>query len=612
MKCINVISISLLFVIFGCQEDTSLVVGESEEDAITEILPFQVLQLEDLSEFRTEGNNWNIAGAVSSDFHNAWDLTSIEGTGVLISSVEDEGKRDQKDAAKGVHIFTKLEHGDIELELEVLVPKESNSGLYFQSRYELQIRDTSGDDDVSSDDMGGIYAQWANPGVSEELKEGSAPLINAARAPGLWQKYKVLFRSPKFDVAGNKITNARFEHVYLNGYLIQENVEVSSPTIEAAFNDEVEQAPLMIQGDHGPIAFRNIKYKIYSKDKVVLSNLTYRSYDGKYDYIPDFSKLEIVNEGEAENFEDLTEIAGKNEGFSIEFEGDLNIPHDGDYLFETDIDDGGNLYIDDSLIVHNQGEPGAGNERGVINLTKGIHRLRQSYYQEVWGAHLALLVEGPNMEKGRLPALEESGIIPSRPKHTLKVEVNDEPELIRGFVDHHDTKKTHILSVGTPEGVHYSYDTRNNELINLWKGGFADVARMWVNRGATQRLDPVAAELGLEQDKNNNDCRPLGYTLDPAGIPIFNYTCDGIMISDRTGPSDTKGVAVRNISVDKGKYRYVFASGEGITEISDGWYSVDNRYFIKPKTNGASWQVIGDEIIATVTQASNLSYEIYW
>jgi hypothetical protein len=71
---------------------------------------------------------------------------------------------------------------------------------------------------------------------------------------------EVVFRAPRFDQQGSKIGNARFVKVVLNGQIIHEDVEVTGPTRAATFeNDpEAKKGPLMLQGDHGPVAYRNI------------------------------------------------------------------------------------------------------------------------------------------------------------------------------------------------------------------------------------------------------------------------------------------------------------------------------------------------------------------
>lgn len=86
-------------------------------------------------------------------------------------------------------------------------------------------------------------------------------MVNASKAPGEWQSFDIAFRAPRFDAAGKKTENAKFLKVQHNGKLIHENVEVTGPTRSAAFSDEQAQGPLKLQGDHGPVAFRNIVLK---------------------------------------------------------------------------------------------------------------------------------------------------------------------------------------------------------------------------------------------------------------------------------------------------------------------------------------------------------------
>src|SRR5699024_10232101 len=121
--------------------------------------------------------------------------------------------------------------------------------------------------------------------------EGHAPRINASKAPGLWQHLKVRFKAPRFDSNGNKISNATFVYVYLNGALVQKNVEASLPTLGSYFSDEKPLGPLEIQGSHGPIAFRNIKYKTYIPDRITLNNMELKVYKSLYPNVDTLEQL---------------------------------------------------------------------------------------------------------------------------------------------------------------------------------------------------------------------------------------------------------------------------------------------------------------------------------
>lgn len=161
-------------------------------------------------------------------------------------------------AGRTVNIVTEKKFGDIELYLEFMIPKGSNSGVYLHGLYEVQVFDSYGSTEpVTSSDCGGIYHRWINnKGVG-----GSAPSRNAARRPGEWQSYHIWFRAPRFDASGKKIENAKFIRVVFNGLSIQNDVEVDGPTRAAMNIPEASENPLMLQGDHGPVAYRNIYYR---------------------------------------------------------------------------------------------------------------------------------------------------------------------------------------------------------------------------------------------------------------------------------------------------------------------------------------------------------------
>ena len=68
--------------------------------------------------------------------------------------------------------------------------------------------------------------------------------------------------APRFDASGGKIENARFVKVAHNGVVVQEDVELKGPTRSSMPGPETARGPLMLQGDHGPVAYRNIRIKL--------------------------------------------------------------------------------------------------------------------------------------------------------------------------------------------------------------------------------------------------------------------------------------------------------------------------------------------------------------
>ena len=185
---------------------------------------------------------WSEVGKVGLDPQNPAALQTQPGTGVVVSQ------------GAGGYLLTKERFGDVALHVEFLIPRHSNSGVYFLGSHELQIYDSFGvaSDEYPGIECGGIYPEWLN----NTNVRGHSPLVNASKAPGEWQSFDAIYRAPRFDAAGHKTRNARFEKVRHNGQLVQDAVELLGPTRLGLA--EQARGPLRLQGDHGPVAYRNL------------------------------------------------------------------------------------------------------------------------------------------------------------------------------------------------------------------------------------------------------------------------------------------------------------------------------------------------------------------
>ena len=207
-----------------------------------------------LAAWRTPTHDWLIAGGVAMGGAEQKTLTISGGMGVLVNGPQ----------GRTANLVSTQEFGDAEIHVEWLVPKGSNSGVYVMGRYEVQVFDSFGKDQPAYSDAGGIYQRWdPKRGAGHEGYEGHPPRVNAAKAPGEWQSFDITFHAPRFDAAGLKTANATFVKVIHNGQVVHENVEVTGPTRSGMWEFEPEKptGPLMLQGDHGPVAFRNITVK---------------------------------------------------------------------------------------------------------------------------------------------------------------------------------------------------------------------------------------------------------------------------------------------------------------------------------------------------------------
>ncbi len=200
-----------------------------------------------LAGWREPVGAWAEAGEVRVCATNPATLEAAPGRGVIWN-----GPR-----GKTRNLLTRSEFGDVEVHVEFLLPQRSNSGVYLMGRYEIQVFDSHGVTDPKHSDCGGIYQRWADG----RGFEGRPPRVNASQPAGEWQTFDIVFRAPRFDAAGRKIAHACFVRVVHNGVVIHEEAEVTGPTRAAAFDDERPTGPLMLQGDHGPVAYRNLRIR---------------------------------------------------------------------------------------------------------------------------------------------------------------------------------------------------------------------------------------------------------------------------------------------------------------------------------------------------------------
>jgi len=210
----------------------------------------ELIQGEKMEGWRQPTAEWQTVGDAGLDPANDKKLVGKPGAGILLNGPNGRTR----------DLLSQQEFGDVEAHVEFMVSKGSNSGVYFMARYEVQILDSWGQKNPTYTDCGGIYQRWDDKRRPQGY-EGHAPRVNASKAPGEWQTFDVLFRAPRFDADGKKVANAVFLKVVHNGQVVHENVEVTGPTRAATFGDEKPTGPLMFQGDHGPVAYRNLRVR---------------------------------------------------------------------------------------------------------------------------------------------------------------------------------------------------------------------------------------------------------------------------------------------------------------------------------------------------------------
>ncbi|MBC7886153.1 MAG: DUF1080 domain-containing protein [Saprospiraceae bacterium] len=151
-------------------------------------------------------------------------------------------------------IISKASFGDCHLHLEWRSPvvvkgdgqNRGNSGVFLQSRYEIQILDNFNNETYYNGQASALYKQ-------------SPPLFNACSKTGEWNTYDIIFSAPKFDKFGNKLASGRVTVIH-NGIVTQNNTEILGTTEYIGFPKSPIHggAPIILQDHDGLVSFRNI------------------------------------------------------------------------------------------------------------------------------------------------------------------------------------------------------------------------------------------------------------------------------------------------------------------------------------------------------------------
>ncbi|MDX2304003.1 MAG: family 16 glycoside hydrolase [Microscillaceae bacterium] len=621
----------------------------------------QPLPLSDMSVFKPQAGNWFLVGEVmmdpTLDIHHqespkkeepiantkkskkkpktqavgntnpaAKPVTYQPGTGILLNMNNDTQKS---------HLISSWEHGDILLDLEVMVPKGSNSGIYLQGRYEVQLLDSWGIRDPAFSDIGGIYRNWETE--KGKIYMGKAPITNAAKAPGLWQRFRIAFQAPRFDAQGKKISHARFIYVELNGVRIHENVEVPLPTGGPIENNEVAKGPLMIQGDHGPVAFRNIRYQLLEDKGLELRNISYEYIPGTFTKLTEFSFVKITKSG-AQNQLSVA-MPDLEDQFRMVYKGEIHAPEAGTYQFQIHYNGQLALQLGEQTILPNElyDTWWLDSKTFSLNLKAGANPFTLIYGKSE--ARNSPLLGLFSVDAFARPLHEYNSFPPQSPYYSpIPVKAEDKPRLLRAFLDFEGDRSrrlTHTLGVASPQGVHFIYDLKAANPVCVWQGEFIDATPMWNDRGdgsfrpqgAAQYLftgfsvarlaSPEAAFPSAMNEENGFKNR--GYKIEESnGLPVFVYQLDTLELHDQLAPTEggkswERTVSIPNNSSNTGLYLKM-AEGSSIQKVRENYYAIDQKYFIKTSSDqGISIRKINNklELIAPI-QGKSINYSILW
>jgi type 1 glutamine amidotransferase len=199
--------------------------GLTDADATPQSTEAKLTQAETQSGFKMLFNGKDLSGwkLRNADGPQSWSVQN----GTLVNVISDK--------EHGTDLVSDEKFKDFVVRYEYMIPRNANSGFYLRGRYEIQIYDDFLTDRTELGGNGAIY----------NIK---APSAAVSKAPGEWQQVEATIR-------GDKVT------VVLNGIKIHDEVKVERATGGELDRNLNETGPILLQGDHGSVAFRRIRIK---------------------------------------------------------------------------------------------------------------------------------------------------------------------------------------------------------------------------------------------------------------------------------------------------------------------------------------------------------------
>jgi hypothetical protein len=536
------------------------------------------------TEWKTSGG-WQTAGSISvNPFTNDLQLTS--GDKIYVGN------------GKGGQLETKSNFQDCQLSFDFVLSPESESVFYVWGK------------------QGIVLSSEKNKLGELKTKDGQtfAPLTYAGRAPGLWQHMEVAVRR-----AENVPNKALIEYVKINGLKVLQNVFVDASELSG---------PMVFNNASGVMAIRDFKLLSFADVKpITVKNIDFKHYK-EFDW-----ENQRVAEGNTPaltgSMNSLHHDIGQGrvrENFLNQYSITLDVAQKGNYAFLFDYAGNGSLAIDGKPMLEKQGQTNRESRVAYVSLEKGTHQLQVEYSKAWWGAQMGLFIAGDGIRPYPIHAL--TSLPEKRLPGEIIVNPTRETEVIRSFFMHGDEKRTHVVSVGSPQGFHYAFDLDQGALLAAWKGEFANVTEMWYQRGEPQILQPKGLTItlsgnpmiALKSQKNSlpdsyEDVSEIDYQttkFDENEQPSFVYKFNNRTLTQTLIP--TNDGLKHEVTIDGNVNDLILriAEGKNIEKLDNGTFRVDD-YYVQLSTAAGAEVINNKNMKAIIVPAkSTVNYSIIW
>jgi mono/diheme cytochrome c family protein len=279
-----------------------------------------------------------------------------------------------------------------------------------------------------------------------------------------------------------------------------------------------------------------------------LKNLTSQIYLGKWDKLPDLSKLKAENiEEEHDGTIDIS-ITPLKENFAIVWQGEFLAEKAGAYEFFLDADDAARISINNQPILTIDGlgpMNGKRSKKTSATLHQGANPIRIEYLQAT--ANLGLGIGWKTKEMKDWDLLTPTSPLPKKKYPDIFLTPDDNKTVIyRNFIKGTSPR---AIGFGFPSNLNLAYSADNLAPEILWSGSFINAGLHWTDRG--QGFQEPAGETTFKlTDKRflPVNAKFKGYSLDPNGNPTFNISIGDATLTDSWQPSAT-GTLVRTLTL---------------------------------------------------------------
>ena len=371
---------------------------------------------------------------------------------------------------------------DSQLSFEFMLAKDARAQVYLQGRYAINLAGISNSKALTPLSAGGLDVRGANGG-------GIAPLLDAAKPAGEWQRLDVKFRAPRFDDARNKVEDALFIEIKLNGLVVQQNTLANGVGQTSKYGWEDQYGPLVIRNLDGAVALKNldIRHADFEAVKVPASSGQKTNVDGLTDLVAmgneAFHSLGCAschaikeNDPSVKSGPNLFGLFKRVPRDREVVEGKDNrrftIKANRNYLLKS---------IREPAAQRAVAETGASVGEAYLPIMPPYSDQSVSDKQvDAINAYLATL--NPLQDQGPITLLvTKEGPAKYDPlKDDLQLLVDDQTRIQRGPMEGVSGRAIHV---GQTNGINYTFDPRLLAIAKIWQGGFLDVSGELKNRG---------------------------------------------------------------------------------------------------------------------------------